>query len=327
MRRVLATLPCPDSRRNAEAAWARYTVLRTRVTVARRRLRSFRRLATVCLVVAWLLGGVSSVPSFSRGDTDLPDLLRKVGRVAALYRDEALHFACDETITLYGPSDVRSMRRKYSYIFVYDDEGRLRDHRLRRRAKKEESAQSIDLTESGLPSWVLRAYSSILLFEKPIQERYRYEIVGRETALGRPAIRVALEPRHKTDTIDRWHGTAWIDAENYQLLRFEGLEGNDHARRARFEGLVEQWDRHGRTGVPPFPVEIHSVSTEFGVQRNGMRFPSRVIITATRLSSSRRAHEGRRENRVFTIKQEYERYRFYRVRTTEQISRAVWAEE
>ena len=50
-----------------------------------------------------------------------------------------------------------------------------------------------------------------------------------------------------------------------------------------------------------------------------MRFPSRTTITAMSL--------GRRKIRVFTVKQVYKRYRFYNVRTTEQITRAVWADE
>ncbi len=278
------------------------------------------KLPAVCLVAAWLLAGASSVPSVSRDDAELPGLLRKLNRVAALYLDEALHFACDETISLYGSHGPRSLVRKYSYIFVHDDGGQLRDHRLPRSARNGEPAQEVDMTRSGLPSWVLRAYSSILLFEATEQERYRYEIVGRETALGRPAIRVALEPRPTTDdTSDSWHGTVWIDAESYQMLRFEGLEGDHHARRLRFEQQMERWDRRGRVDAPPNPVEIHSVTTEFGVLRNGMRFPSRTTITATSL--------GRRDIRVFTVKQVYKRYRFFSVRTTEQINRAVRIDE
>lgn len=277
------------------------------------------KLPTVCLVAVWLLAGASSVPSVSRDDAELPGLLRKLERVAALYRDEALRFTCDETISLYGSRGPRSLVRKYSYIFVHDDEGLLRDYRLPRSAKKGEPAQAVDMTRSGLPSWVLRAYSSILLFEATEQERYRYEIVGRETALGRPAIRVALEPRPTNDASDRWHGTVWIDAESYQLLRFEGLEGDHHARRLSFERQMEQWERRGRVDAPPDPVEIQSVATEFGVQRNGMRFPSRTTITAMSL--------GRREIRVFTVKQVYKRYRFYNVQTTEKINRAVWVDE
>ncbi len=278
----------------------------------------------VCLIVAWLLAGASSV---AQDDAALPDLLRKLDRVTALYRDEALRFACDETISLYDVRGTRSLVRKYSYVFVHDDEGRLRDHRLPRNAKKGEPAQPVDMTMSGFPSRVLRAYSSILLFEAAAQEHYRYEIVGRETALGRPAIRVALEPRPTTDAIDGWHGTVWIDAESYQMLRFEGLKDDDHARRLRFERQMEQWDRRGRIDAPPDPVEIQSVATEFGVQRNGMRFPSRTIITATKLSPSTMARKGLRETRVFTVKQKYKRYRFYSVRTTEQINRAVRVDE
>ena len=279
------------------------------------------------MVAIWLLAGASSVPSVSRDDAELPGLLHRLDRVAALYRDEALRFTCDETISFYGRSGVRSLVRKYSYVFVHDDEGRLRDHRLPRSAKKGEPAQAVDMRRSGLPSWVLRAYSSILLFEATEQERYRYEIVGRETALERPAIRVALEPRVTTDASDSWRGTVWIDAESYQMLRFEGLQGENHARRLRFQRQVEKWERRDRVDAPPDRVEIQSVSTEFGVQRNGMRFPSRTTVTAMSLSPSGLARMGLREIRVFTVTQKYKRYRFYNVRTTEQINRAVWADD
>ncbi len=273
-----------------------------------------RKRAHASFVVAvLLLAGASSVPSASRADVELRGLLHRLDRVAALYRDEALRFTCDETISFYGRSGGRSLVRKYSYVFVHDDEGRLRDHRLPRSAKKGEPAQPVDMRRSDLPSWVLRAYSSILLFEATEQKRYRYEIVGREKALGRPAIRVALEPRVTTDASDSWRGTVWIDAESYQMLRFERQ--------------MEQWERRGRVEAPPDRVEIQSVSTEFGVQRNGMRFPSLTTVSAMSLSPSGLARMGVREIRVFTVTQKYKRYRFYNVRTTEQINRAVWADD
>ena len=57
---------------------------------------------------------------------DLDRTLVRLSRVAELYRDSALGFACQETIAYKGE---RTGRIQFAYLFIRDDGGKLRDFR------------------------------------------------------------------------------------------------------------------------------------------------------------------------------------------------------
>jgi hypothetical protein len=66
--------------------------------------------------------------------------------------------------------------------------------------------------------------------------------------------------------------------------------------------------------------ELQTASTEFGMVKNGMRFPSRVEIVSSLYSLSKvvppaRANLAREERTIQT----YKRYKFFGVRTREEI--------
>ncbi len=271
-----------------------------------------RSLCWVALVMATV-----STHGEPPAEETLPEILGRLERVAALYRDQALRFTCDEGVHLIR-ADKSGFARRYRYVYVRGEDGRLEDYRTLRKG----DGERIDMTRSDLPAYVLRAYSSVLLFERDQQSLYRYELLERDEVRKRPALRIAFEPRaQEPSDPNLWHGSVWIDADTYQLLRFEGMEHGDVARQRRFEHAADTW--HPEVGKAPEPVTVARVTTEFGIEKNGMRFPSKVTTVSLYLSSRRGSTESRPR---YQVVQRYKAYRFYGVRTSEQIEQIVFAD-
>ena len=69
---------------------------------------------------------------------------------------------------------------------------------------------------------------------------------------------------------------------------------------------------------------LTEVTTEFDIEKNGMRFPGRVV--ATRTSYAVETRDGKPSQRTtpeFRVTQTYKRYQFFGVRTQEEIQNVV----
>jgi hypothetical protein len=238
------------------------------------------RIAVGALAVVGFLGRSTA----SEPGIDLEALLDRLGRVAELYRDGALHFTCDESIQFSSASTTSLHRFRYVYRYS-ESQGALVDHRepvSAPRGSSLASGASPALEGLGLPAVLLRPYSWIFLFTPELRKRHRFEIEGTERILRRPAVRLsfrALPPYERGVT--EWVGTAWVDRETAQLLRVEAYRVTDGGSR------VERY------------------TTDFDLSRNGMRFPGQVRIW--------------NELGRFAVVQTYKRYRFYNVRTEAEI--------
>lgn len=114
-----------------------------------------------------------------------------------------------------------------------------------------------------------------------------------------------------------WFGTAWIDRDSFQLLRVEAYEPEHHARRQAFERARKEAALH--RDVEPSDHQFRRFEIEFGVVENGMRFPSRVTIEERRYRLPFDIDVDSTGTRVWTVEQEYKRYRFYSTRAEQQI--------
>ena len=257
---------------------------------------------------------------------ELPSLekvLDRLARVATLYRDQALHFTCDETITHIAANTTEVHQFRYIYRYSGPDKTLIdwREPRGRAAEQSRRKQELARLENYGLPIFVRRAYSWIFVFERDKQAFFRYEIEGPDEALDRPAIRVRFDavPPYQ-DGINEWCGTAWVDRESWQLLRVEAVQGKDcqaaAQRAARLSGTSDTEALQG--------FHLTEVSTEFDIVENGMRFPGRVI--ARRTSYFLETIDGKSSERVtpvFKVTQTYKRYRFFGVRTHEEIRNVV----
>jgi hypothetical protein len=267
------------------------------------------------------------------GDDGLRPILQRLDRVASLYRDNALRFTCEETLTHFTGRGQR--RYRFHYIFVYDEENRLADYRLKRQAAKPrrsakkamKSSEPVSLDRytrrAGMPPPVLRAYNWVYLFERARWRYYEYRLLQRREVLERPALGIEFEPVPPYRAgVNEWFGRIWVDTETYQVLKVEALQPAEYLKKRRFEDFVtEPPDSTRKLRSTHVFSEVH---TEYGVEVNGMRFPSEVVTRGVRYEAW--AHEGDsgyREYPMFRLEQAYDNYRFFGVRAEEEIDRIV----
>ena len=268
---------------------------------------------------------------------DPEEVVSRLARVAALYRDHALEFACEETITesYYRPSGTIRNRTTHDLHYIYTVEdptdemddlntptaARLADYRtFRAEDGPPDPSQEVRLEELDLAGFLLRAYSWAFIFDPTLQPVYRYTIAEQTRAMGRPALVVAFEPTSTPGiSADRWIGKVWIDGETHQLLRVEAYRPADYRQLQEAERARRESDfRRER-------YFVKQVVTEFSVEKNGMRFPSKVTVVGREFYLDGRAFVGFRwrERTAFRVEQAYSNYQFFRVRTETDIRERV----
>jgi len=249
----------------------------------------------------------------SREAPDLGRLLDRLDGVARLYSDTALRFTCLETISAEPGGTQR-----FEYIYVYGADGKFRDYRTPARSRR---GKEVSLASLHLPRWLGQAYSWAFIFRRNRRGRFRFETEGESDALGRPAIRLRFEPIPPIEKdVNDWYGTAWIDRETSQILRVEARTPDDFSKQERFQAELSAGQRSMSS---PAYFYIESVTTDFAAEKNGMRFPSEVLIERSRFAVP--GHRGRpfEAARVYRVRQTYVDYRFFSVRTAEEIRRIL----
>lgn len=270
------------------------------------------RLGISCLATV-----VAALASAAGGD----GTLARLSRVAALYRDTALGFACQETIEYHGEE---SGRIGFAYIFTHEN-GRLRDFRTwRTGTTAAQRGAEVDPRDYHVPDYLGSAYLWAFVFRSDRQPLHEFFDLGTGEALGRPAVKIGFQPKGAIRKgLNDWVGVAWIDRETSQILKVEAWTPENWNRRARRDADLAA----AATRDPAWEsdwYDIEAVATEFSVIENGMRFPGRVTITRTQS----KVRGGKRdfplvEHEILRVTQEYSGYEFFSVRTAEEIGRFV----
>jgi hypothetical protein len=271
------------------------------------------------LILALSFGPLAAAAT-EAGDSDQVQLdryLRNLARLSRLYLDNALSFSCEEKI-FYHSHYGRKTYRSY-YVYRFDEEDGLSDFRLRYRynpRKKFKPKDVVVLTDYPLPSSLSRAYSWIFVFDPSVAEKFQYGLAGRGEALGRPAVLIQFAglPPHIEATND-WIGTAWVDAETSQLLRVIAYRPEEHLSKLRLEEAREV-QRTSETKVQPTYHSVEEITTDFEVQKNGMRFPSEVRIERRGYPVPGYTRSGTLR---YLVRQKYLDYQFFSVRTETEI--------
>jgi hypothetical protein len=279
------------------------------------------RQGSIAVVLCLVAAAVSA--EGRSGDVSLDALLPRLARVAELFRDSALKFACEETITWSGKEQVGG-RQKFGYVFVYSDTEGYKDYRTWLRGGKK---REVNPDQYHVPAYLRSAFVWVFVFKSPRQALHRYEIVGEETVLDRPAVKIRFEPilpyRYK---INDWFGWAWVDRETAQPLKVEAYQPDDWAAKIALETDLGGGRREALYGpvVEDEGYEIEKFTTEFSVVKNGMRFPGSVEIQRTRYKVYSNWRKRKyREKEILRVRQVYRNYRFYGVRTAEEIQGLV----
>ena len=288
-----------------------------------RRLRlSFAALLVACCVPhteAALPPQPTAPPEPGAEDgTGLEGLLDRLGRAAGLYRDTALRFSCDEEITGTG---LAGAPYRFEYIYVYSASQGFQDYRTVPGTKRPREA---DPNAYRIPQFLRRAYSWIFIFGADVRKHNRYAIAGADDALGRAALKVTFEPipPFRRD-VNEWFGTAWIDRETFQILKVEALQHEEQRKQKELEeDLAGSPTGHPRARRTRHQIE--RVTTEFSVEKNGMRFPGKVVIALTEFVVPGEGGSAPfDESPVYRIEQTYTNYRFFSVRTRDEIRAIV----
>ena len=286
------------------------------------------------LVFAVLLSGTATA-----GDAEnavrLQTILQRMARTASLFRDTALEFACREKISWRGFGEPG--QAAFEYVFVYDDEKGFQDYRTipflgkRRKAPKE-----ISPDDQGVPWYLRSAYLWVFVFRDSRQFLHHYRLAGEEEILGVQAVKIEFEPILPIQTkLNDWYGTAWVDPELGQLLKVVAFSPEDHKTKTMWE------DFRAANITDAARAEFGTITTLFTEERNGLRFPGKVILEHARYRGQRDASAdgnlgkkltrqdvhmfetekrgGARKIVLLRVEQTYRKYQFFSVRTADEI--------
>lgn len=256
------------------------------------------------------------------GPPDLASTLVRLSRVAELYRDTALGFACEEKIVYSGE---RSGHIQFAYLFIRDESGRLRDFRTWKTGTTvAERGQEVHPSDYHVPLFLESAYLWAFVFRSDRQPLFRFTRLDDDNVLGRAAVKIGFEPRGPIRKgLNDWAGVAWIDGTTTQILKVEAYTPADwNNKRKREAELASAAAR--APGWEGDTYVIERIVTEFGVEKNGLRLPSHVEITRSRsMVLGGEGNDRLRERVLQRIDQSYARFQFYSARTGEEINRFV----
>lgn len=266
----------------------------------------------------------------SATEIDLPALLQKAAEYCRKLEGSIFDFFCreeiEETIDVtlepikpsapldewsYGGGSNRiSIAGKVSKVknsFVYDyqciraDRVLTEKRTLLKEGREERNVPNAKLELSGLV-YFNNLLSPINLFGERNQPDYDYRVVGKEKFEKRPVL--VVEAKLKAGVIEPkcLSGKAWIDPETADILKME-LTQKPTGGVEVFAQREAQYDRKLRL----------TLRTEFSAEKNGIRFPSRLLIEEAYLNKMGRAYVRSKTNVVYT------NFKFFTVATESRI--------
>ncbi len=269
--------------------------------------------------------------------TLLPSLLERLTRVAWLYMDQALSFVADESIESISYDIRRSptrRTRRYQFEYVYgliDEDaadrfpgalpGKYTDYRRRKGARGGDRLPEEVVSSLRLPTLISKAYSFPLIFREALWPMHDFEVRGEEMILGRQALGVRIIPKPPIqEHMNDWFGTAWFDRESLQPLKFEVFKEDEFIEFSAFEAAM-------RGEIPADDFTFTRVTALFDTEKNGMRFPSRIVIDRSRHQVKGPPDDREASDHMeFRVTQRYSNYRFFNVRTEEEVRELVFGQ-
>jgi hypothetical protein len=229
--------------------------------------------------------GAQTSPNVVQNDV-LPSILKATGEYCEIVKRLALNFICKERVDdrenffMRGPGSTRNSpdeiriskvnRRSFTYDFQIIKKG---DDVQERRTLLEENGKKRHRENADPPTLKFSArnlvFGPVGFLSRYWQEHFHYEIVGRELADGKSAIIIRAVPFSEAQENNN-HGLIWVEAATYQILRIEfepkDVQGSDVA----FEA--------GNTAIDAKYIRHLSWTVDYGVEKSGVRFPSRQNI-------------------------------------------------
>lgn len=253
-------------------------------------------------------------PLQSIGSLNLETILRKTGEYCKKLEAVAFDFVCREEIaerinpsleggrfvmpgvmvtTGGGMTFTQGRVREIKNSFVYDYQCVRAERKVREvRTLLEENKKKKNEPDAKLKTAVF-VFGNVMqgpvgLFGERVQILYDYKIAGQDKIDKRPVIIVDSTPWNEDSEATNLYGKAWIDAETCDILKIEWSEKRV-GHYDIFEKRAEKFNRKPRI----------TLRTEFSVEKNGIRFPSKLSLEEAYLTERGRVFVRSETNVVY----------------------------
>ncbi len=170
--------------------------------------------------------------------------------------------------TVYLSGGPRVVRHKYEYDYqCIRSAGTIREVRTlikeNGKAKNEANAE----LKTSVVVFGTALLSPVGLFGERFQPDYDYAVSGRDDVGQAKVLVIDAHPKPGAPETTNLYGKAWIDPDTGEILKIEWSDD----RVGRFEVFRKRGERYGLT--PRLAIR-----SEFIVEKNGVRFPSRLVV-------------------------------------------------
>ncbi len=184
----------------------------------------------------------------------------------------------------------------YDYQCIRNYQGAIRDTRT----LIELNGKKVHVPEAKLDSTTFDFGTMMLgptgIFAERFQRDHEYAVIGRERFQKKPAVVIDVRPGPGAPATTNLFGKAWIDAATGDILKIEWNE----SRVGHYEIFRERGENYG------LKPKI-TITSEFSVEKNGLRFPKKLFIEEAYLNE-----RGRKWVRSAT-NVEYTDFKFFTV--------------
>lgn len=225
-------------------------------------------------------------PKKSNNALSLSKVLENAASYCEKVKKMAFDFVCEERINekLYHYEVVRGYRRKgadlmipvigfklnqveensyiYDYQMVKKGGKTLEKRTLIRKNDKEINQEETDFSIKGFSAKYL-VYGPVGFLSKYWQNHFNYQILGQDKIAGEVTLVLSAIPKYPRK-INNYKGTIWIKVNDFSITKI------------KWEPLDEK-DKKLSSPLGNLEKEIHWF-TEYGVEKNGVKFPSKQII-------------------------------------------------
>jgi hypothetical protein len=276
--------------------------------------RSFL-IASLCVLLC--LGvSASAGPTWTiqeRGRPEMSDILKKAAAYCRKLKEASLYFVCQEEIRerqfehnlhgqLYSGGKGGVLGLTHSWIYDYQ---LIRFGKVfyERRDLLEKDGKPDEVKNATLETQLFRhkfvVFGPVGLLSEDNQPNFRTEWVGEDTVFGEKAYVIDVRPGPSAPK-DALFGRVWLKADDSSVLRI-----------AWDQTSLGNFDEIRKNAVTLDATPLVKFVSEYGVEKNGLRFPSLYSIREDYLSLESRSLDT---YSITTV--DYKKYRFFTVDVT-----------
>ena len=269
-----------------------------------------KTLVTVGMIISAI--AVSSLPTDqikkeAVADVDLTALLAKAAEYCRKLNGAALYFVClEEIVETIDPSlDLKkplaplgqwtgfpgserqftatTSFRKIKHTLLYDyqcirDKGETTERRTLLREDRKKLNEPNAALKTMIIAYEMPLFGPAGIFGERVKPHFDYAIVGREKFEQKPVVVIQAIPKPDAPPRTELYGKAWIDPLSGDIVKIEWSPSRiGHYK--EFEKLGEKFGLKPRL----------TLTSKFEVAKNGLRFPTRLMVEEAYLNARGRA--------------------------------------